>query len=151
MVFTPTYRRGPFTDEIPPRREAVMRAVCADFQTELVAFNGEKDYVHLLGHYPPKAVLSRLVGSLKGVSARRLRQEFPAHIRTYLWGEHFWPPATSRHPAADHPWPSSRSTSRTRSDQTDRYYQGADNSGASRLRIKDAIPPEPETQYCWHR
>ncbi|MET7355241.1 transposase, partial [Streptomyces mirabilis] len=28
-----------------------------------------------------------------GVSARRLRQEFPGHIRTYLWGDHFWSPS----------------------------------------------------------
>lgn len=44
-------------------------------------------------HYPSKIALSRLVGSLKGVSARRLRQEFPAHIRRYLWGDHFWSPS----------------------------------------------------------
>ena len=72
---------------------AVMRAACSDFEAELVEFNGEKDHVHLLVHDPPKVALSRLVGSLKGVSARRLRQEFPAHIRTYLWGEHFWSPS----------------------------------------------------------
>jgi putative transposase len=41
----------------------------------------------------PEIALSRLVGSLKGVSARRLRQEFPAHIRRYLWGDHFWSPS----------------------------------------------------------
>ena len=70
-----------------------MRDVCADFGTELVEFNGERDHVHLLVHYPPKVALSRLVGSLKGVSARRLRQEFPAHIRKYLWGDHFWSPS----------------------------------------------------------
>ncbi|MER5184753.1 transposase, partial [Streptomyces sp. NPDC002896] len=29
----------------------------------------------------------------KGVSARRLRQEFPDHIRKYLWGAHFWSPS----------------------------------------------------------
>ena len=40
-----------------------------------------------------RRALSRLVGSLKGVSARRLRQEFPSHIRTYLWGAHFWSPS----------------------------------------------------------
>lgn len=74
LIFTPKYRRGPFTDEILRRCEDVMRAVCADFDTELVEFNGET-HVHLLVHYPPKVSLSRLVGSLKGVSARRLRQE----------------------------------------------------------------------------
>ncbi|MBQ0987592.1 IS200/IS605 family transposase [Streptomyces sp. F63] len=93
LVFTPRYRRGPFTDEILTRCEEIMRAVCADFETELVEFNGERDHVHLLVHYPPKVAISRLVGSLKGVSARRLRQEFPGHIRTYLWGDHFWSPS----------------------------------------------------------
>ena len=93
LVFTPKYRRGPFTDEILTRCEEIMRAVCADFETELVEFNGERDHVHLLVHHPPKVAISRLVGSLKGVSARRLRQEFPGHIRKYLWGDHFWSPS----------------------------------------------------------
>ncbi|GGP63087.1 hypothetical protein GCM10010214_41110 [Streptomyces abikoensis] len=43
LVFTPKYRRGPFTDEILRRCEEVMRAVCADFEAELVEFNGERD------------------------------------------------------------------------------------------------------------
>lgn len=93
LVFTPKYRCGPFTDEILRRCEEVMRVVCADFETELVEFNGERDHVHLLVHYPPKVALSRLVGSLKGVSARRLRQEYPEHIRKYLWDAHFWSPS----------------------------------------------------------
>ncbi|RPF38982.1 REP element-mobilizing transposase RayT [Streptomyces sp. TLI_185] len=96
LVSTPKYRRGPFTDEILTRCEEIMRAVCADFETELVEFNGERDHVHLLVHYPPKVAISRLVGSLKGVSARRLRQEFPGHIRKYLWGDHFWSPVLLR-------------------------------------------------------
>ncbi len=93
LVFTPKYRRGPFTDEILGRCEEVMRDVCTDFGAELREFNGERDHVHLLVHYPPKVAISRLVGSLKGVSARRLRQEFPGHIRKYLWGEHLWSPS----------------------------------------------------------
>src|ERR1035438_7352211 len=93
LVFTPKYRRGPFTGEILARCEEIMRDVCADFGAELREFNGETGHVHLLIHYPPRVALSRLVGSLKGVSARRLRQEFPGHIRKYLWGEHFWSPS----------------------------------------------------------
>src|SRR5882672_816738 len=81
LVFTPKYRRGPFTAQILDRCEQIMRDVCADFDAELHEFNGEADHVHLLVHYPPKIALSRLVNSLKGVSARRLRQEFPGHIR----------------------------------------------------------------------
>jgi hypothetical protein len=64
--------------------EEVMRVVCADFETELVEFNGERDHVHLHPHHPPKVSISKLVGSLKGVSARRLRHDYPDHIRNYL-------------------------------------------------------------------
>ncbi len=70
-----------------------MHKVCEDFGAELKEFNGETDHVHLLVRYPPSVALSRLVGSLKGVSARRLRQDFPDHINKYLWGEHFWSPS----------------------------------------------------------
>ncbi|MFF3877998.1 IS200/IS605 family transposase [Streptomyces sp. NPDC001978] len=93
LVFTPKNRRGVFTDDLLARCEEIMRDVCADFGAELTEFNGERDHVHLLVHYPPKIALSRLVGSLKGVSARRLRQEFPDHIHRFLWGDHFWSPS----------------------------------------------------------
>ncbi|MFF3467638.1 IS200/IS605 family transposase [Streptomyces sp. NPDC002619] len=93
LVFTTKYRRGVFTDDLLARCEEIMRDVCADFGAELTEFNGERDHVHLLVHYPPKIALSRLVGSLKGVSARRLRQEFPDHIHRFLWGDHFWSPS----------------------------------------------------------
>jgi len=93
LVFVPKYRRAVFTDTVLTRCEEIMRDVCGDANAELREFNGERDHVHLLVHYPPQVALSRLVGSLKGVSARRLRQEFPDHIRRYLWGDHFWSPS----------------------------------------------------------
>ncbi|MFC9993299.1 IS200/IS605 family transposase [Nocardia sp. NPDC127526] len=93
LVFVPKYRRGPFTDEILSRCEEVMRKVCADLGAELQEFDGDADYVHLLVNYPPQVKLSTLAGSLKGVSARRLRQEFPDHIQSHSWGTHFWSPS----------------------------------------------------------
>jgi putative transposase len=111
LVFTPKYRRGVFNDDLLTRCEEIMRDICTDFGGELREFNGERDHVHLLVHYPPEVALSRLVGSLKGVSARRLRQEFPDHIRRYLWGDHFWPPPTSPSPSAEPRSPCSSSTS----------------------------------------
>jgi putative transposase len=93
LVFTPKHRRGVFTDELLSRCEEIMAEVCDSFGAELREFNGESDHVHLLVHYPPKVALSTLVNSLKGVSARLLRKEFPSHVRTHLWGGHFWSPS----------------------------------------------------------
>ncbi|RSM83193.1 IS200/IS605 family transposase [Kibdelosporangium aridum] len=93
LVFVTKYRRGAFTDPILTRCEEIMRDECVGLGAELREFNGETDHVHLLVHYPPSLALSTLVNSLKGVSSRRLRQEFSAHIRRCLWGQHFWSPS----------------------------------------------------------
>ncbi|GAA1286709.1 IS200/IS605 family transposase [Streptomyces aureus] len=89
-MFVTKYRRKAFTDKMLKRREEIMREVYTDFEAELKQFNGEENHVHLLVHYPPKVQLSKLVNSLKGVSSRRLRQEYDAHIRRHLRGGHFW-------------------------------------------------------------
>lgn len=67
-----------------------MRAVCADFECELVEFNDENNHVHLLVNFPPKIALSELVDSLKGVSSRRLRQEYPELVRHYWRAQRLW-------------------------------------------------------------
>ncbi|MEU7739366.1 IS200/IS605 family transposase [Nonomuraea sp. NPDC049158] len=93
LVFMPKDRRGVFTDEILTRCEDIMIEVCDSFGAELVEFSGDSDHVRLLVHYPPKVALSTLVNSLKGVSARLLRKEYPAHVRKHLQGGHLWSPS----------------------------------------------------------
>ncbi|MGW7482177.1 IS200/IS605 family transposase [Nonomuraea muscovyensis] len=77
LVFVTKFRYRVFTDTHLTRLEEIMRAVSAYFETGLAEFNGENNHVHLLVNFPPKIALSKLVNSLKGVSSRRMRQEFP--------------------------------------------------------------------------
>jgi putative transposase len=46
--------------------------------------------VHLLVNFPPKVALSKLVNSLKDLSSRRLRQEFPDLIGHYYRANRLW-------------------------------------------------------------
>lgn len=46
--------------------------------------------MHLLLNFPPKVALSKLVNSLKGVSSRRLPQEFPDPVRHYWQAQRLW-------------------------------------------------------------
>jgi putative transposase len=86
LVFVPRYRRKIFdADALEPLR-TVFASVCADFGAILEEFNGETDHVHWLVYYPPKVAISALVNSLKGVSARRLRQERPDIAQRYWCG-----------------------------------------------------------------
>ena len=69
-----------------------MHEACGGLGTELREFNGETDHLHMLVHYPPSLALSLFVDRLKGVSSRKLRQEYPSHDRQYLWSCYFWSP-----------------------------------------------------------
>ena len=84
------FRHRVFGDRHLARMEEIMRAVCADFETELVEFNGRNNHVHLLVNFPLKAALAKLVNSLKGVSSRRMRQEFPDLVRHYYQANKLW-------------------------------------------------------------
>jgi len=67
-----------------------MRDVRADFETELTEFNGQANHLHLPVSFPPKIALSKLASSLKGVSSRRMRQEFPDLRRHYWRASRLW-------------------------------------------------------------
>ncbi|WP_406383219.1 IS200/IS605 family transposase [Streptomyces sp. NBC_01618] len=90
LVFVTKYRHKVFTDAHLKRMEEIMRAVCADFECELVEFNGENNHIHPLVNFPPKIAPSKLVNSLKGVSSRRLRQEYPELVRHYWRAQRLW-------------------------------------------------------------
>ncbi|WP_158844465.1 IS200/IS605 family transposase [Saccharothrix deserti] len=90
LVFVTKYRHEVFSDRHLTRLEEIMQAVCADFECDLVKFNGEPTHTHLLVNFPPKVAISKLVNSLKGVSSRRMRQEFPELARHYWRARQLW-------------------------------------------------------------
>lgn len=74
------------------RCHEIMADVCDSFDVTLVEFNGEADHIHLLVEFPPKVALSKLINSLKGVSSRYLRSEFP-QITRHVHQGHLWSPS----------------------------------------------------------
>jgi len=89
VVVVTTHRGRVFAARHLARLEELFRAVCAEVECELVEFNGDHDHVHLRLTYPPKVAVAKLVNSVKGVSARRLRREFSALERRF-WRGHLW-------------------------------------------------------------
>lgn len=45
------------------------------------------DHIHMLVEVPPKYAPAKVVQIFKGISSRRLRQEFLDIIRRYIWKE----------------------------------------------------------------
>jgi putative transposase len=76
LVFVTNYRRGVLTAGHITYQRDVFTKICQDFSAGPVECNGEDDHIHLLVECPPKIPIVTLVNSLKGVSARRLRQRY---------------------------------------------------------------------------
>jgi len=90
LVFVTKYRHNVFSDAQLTRLEEIAKDVCADFEANLVEFNGETDHIHMLVTYPPKVAISNLVNSLKGVTSRRMRREFPELEKHYWRAKRLW-------------------------------------------------------------
>jgi putative transposase len=115
LVFASKYRRGVFSERALEVLRDAFLGVCTHYDcSNLVEMNGSDDHVRLLIEYPPTGRLDRLVGTLKGVSSRRLRQEKFPEVTEKLWDGHLWSPSISRPPAAERRSTSSRTTSKTK-------------------------------------
>ena len=90
LVFVTKYRHQVFTGEHLDRLETIMRDVCESFGCRLDEFNGETDHVHLLVSFPPTVQLSHLVNSLKGVSSRYMRRDYPELAQHYWKAQRLW-------------------------------------------------------------
>lgn len=93
LVFVTKYHHNIFTQDHLQVMKTIMEKVCIDFGATLTEFNGETNHVHLLIHYPPTVQLSKLINSLKGVSSRRLRQQFPELAKHYWRANVLWSPS----------------------------------------------------------
>ncbi len=89
LVFTPKYRFSLFKKKHLDAMNGIFRTVCDAQNVQLTEFNGEDDHVHLLINFPPQTDISKLVNSLKGVSSRLLRKQFPELEKRY-WGGALW-------------------------------------------------------------
>lgn len=86
LVFVTKYRRKVFDAEILDDLKLILEDVCKDFEAQLVEFDGETEHIHLLVNYPPKVAVSKLVNSLKGVSSRLIRKQYPELAKHYWQG-----------------------------------------------------------------
>jgi putative transposase len=89
LVLVVAYRRKVLTDKVLARCLEIANNIASDFKAVILESNGESDHIHILLSAPPDFNLCRMINSLKTVTSRRLKQEFPA-IKKQLWKEKFW-------------------------------------------------------------
>lgn len=90
FVTVTKYRADILTDEITERIAEVTNDTADRFDVSIQNVNGGSDHVHILFTTTPTTELSKFINSLKGVSSRRVRDEYPEVKQTLE--DAFWQP-----------------------------------------------------------
>ena len=89
IVWITKYRKPAITGKIASRTRELIRQVCKENDTEILAGHVSKDHIHLLVSAPPHLSVSKLVQYAKGYSSRKLQMEYK-EINKEFWGQHLW-------------------------------------------------------------
>jgi putative transposase len=92
LIFCTAYRAKAISEPVGERLKDIVAELMPRFGAIPVAQETDFDYIHILFSAKPSTELTKLINSLKGVTARRIRQEFP-EMKRHLWGEKFWSPS----------------------------------------------------------
>lgn len=92
VVWCPKYRKPVLTGKVAEETGATLEAVCRDRGWRIIAKEIQPDHLHLFVSISPATAVADAIKILKGVTARRLFQQFPA-LRNQLWGGHLWSPS----------------------------------------------------------
>ena len=87
------YRRKIFdNDSIIDRIKQINYGIVEKFGVQIINQETDQDHIHILFKATPKTDLPKFINSLKGVSSRYLRKEYPQIIKK-LWRSVLWSPS----------------------------------------------------------
>ncbi len=89
LVLVPKYRKRVLKGAVAARLEGLIRQACAVNGWEPEELAIQPDHAHLLLQAQPRFSVAQIMRTLKGGTARVLRQEFP-ELEEFLWGDSFW-------------------------------------------------------------
>ncbi|HAR95441.1 MAG TPA: IS200/IS605 family transposase [Deltaproteobacteria bacterium] len=89
LVFPAKYRRAVFDEHV----DGVMKDVCIEiedrYQMKFLEIGTDKDHVHFLVQSVPTYPVTKIVSTIKSLTAREIFKRCP-NVKKMLWGGEFW-------------------------------------------------------------
>jgi putative transposase len=92
LIICVKYRKKVLTGAIPERLKEIVLEIGGKFSITILEQETDKDHIHILFSSKPSVTLSKFINSLKSVSSRLIRKEFP-EVKNELWENAFWSPS----------------------------------------------------------
>ena len=89
LVWAPKYRKWVLQGAIRQRGKELFQEIAGHHGFEIEEMEVDKDHVHLFLSFHQKYSIGQVVGLMKAVGAKEIREEFP-EVRKQLWGGEFW-------------------------------------------------------------
>ncbi len=89
FVWVTKYRYQVLRGETAERARDIIRQICASREITILKGHISSDHVHLMVSAPPNLSPAQIAQFVKGVSSRKLQDEFPLLKKRY-WGQHLW-------------------------------------------------------------
>ena len=83
------YRYQVLIGKIAERAQELIRRECSDLDAIIITGSVGSDHIHIFVSVPPSISVSKLMRQVKGVTSRKIQQEFP-ELRKRYWGKQFW-------------------------------------------------------------
>jgi putative transposase len=92
LVFCVKYRRKVLTVPVSERLKSLVSEIASKFDVHVIEQETDLDHIHVLFASKPSVTLSKFINSLKSVTSRMIRKEFP-EVKKDLWEDKFWSPS----------------------------------------------------------
>lgn len=92
LVFCVKYRRKVLTVPVSERLKSLVLEIASKFDVQIIEQEADSDPIHVLFASKPSVTLSKFINSLKSVTSRMIRKEFP-EVKKALWKDKFWSPS----------------------------------------------------------
>lgn len=90
LVLVVKYRRNVFTEDMKNFMRESIERFADNYSVQIERMEADGDHVHLLFKAKPSTDLTKFINTLKGSTARRIRNEYHDEIKDKLWGDSFW-------------------------------------------------------------
>ena len=89
LVFPVKYRRKVIGGMISDYIKEICLEIGERYEIQFVEIGTDEDHVHFLIQSVPTMAISKIVQTIKSITAREVFKNYP-EVRTQLWGGNFW-------------------------------------------------------------
>jgi REP element-mobilizing transposase RayT len=89
IVCPAKYRRSVITEEVDKKLKEVCLGIEARYEIKFLEIGNEKDHVHFLVQSVPTYSPTKIVRTIKSLTARKILETDP-EVKKALWGGNFW-------------------------------------------------------------